>query len=68
VDQIGDTDLLVSTIVADTQRLTLDHDTGHAIHRPAPAHVLAAYRRVEAGYARPVIAHPQVYGAWSDLP
>jgi hypothetical protein len=56
LDQIGDTDLVINTIVADTQRITLDHTTGHAIHQPAPDTVSFAYGRlVDAGYDKRVV-------------
>ena len=51
LDRIGDTDLIVNTIVADTQRLAVDHAAGHAISQPLPGPVARAYRRlVDAGY------------------
>jgi uncharacterized SAM-binding protein YcdF (DUF218 family) len=67
LDQIGDTDLVINTIVADTQRLTLDHTTGHAMHQPLPEPAFAAYERlVEVGYTQRVIAHPRPHAASSD--
>jgi hypothetical protein len=67
LDQIGDTDLVI-TMVADTQRLTLHHAAGNAIHQPLSEHALASYHCLtQAGYAQRVIAHPQPYGASSDL-
>jgi hypothetical protein len=68
LDQIGDTDLVINTMVADTQRLTLHHAAGNAIHQPLSEHALASYHcLIQAGYAQRVIAHPQPYGASSDL-
>jgi uncharacterized SAM-binding protein YcdF (DUF218 family) len=56
LDQIGDTDLVINTIVADTQRLNLDHETGSAIHEPVPEHALPSYQRlVDAGYTARVV-------------
>jgi uncharacterized SAM-binding protein YcdF (DUF218 family) len=68
LDQIGDTDLVINTIVADTQRLTLDHTTGNAIHQSTPDSVISAYQRlVDAGYTKRVIGFPQPFEASPDL-
>lgn len=51
LDQIGDVDLVVNTIVADTERLERDHAAGSAISQQLPGSVQRAYRRlVDAGY------------------
>jgi hypothetical protein len=48
LDQIGDTDLVINTIVADTQRLTLDHTSGNAVRPDVPHRIVAAYDRLVA--------------------
>jgi uncharacterized SAM-binding protein YcdF (DUF218 family) len=56
LDQIGDTDLVINTIVADAQRVTLDHTAGHACHQHMPDSVLSAHERLmDAGYTRRVV-------------
>ena len=49
--QIGDIDLVVNTIVADTHRLAVDHAVGCAVSQTLPSDVRDAYSRlVKAGY------------------
>jgi hypothetical protein len=63
LDQIGDTDLVINTIVADTQRATLDHASTNAIDDDVLTAVEAAYGRlVEAGYSRRVSPAAHTFG------
>ncbi|WP_030426342.1 YdcF family protein [Allokutzneria albata] len=53
---IGDDARVINTIVADTQRIKVYGDQGHAIPQEMPAEVWAAYERlVQAGYDKRVI-------------
>lgn len=56
LNQIGDTDLVINTIVGDTQRLALDHVTGNAIQHSTGLGVDLAYERlVKDGYTARLI-------------